>query len=110
MKGTRVKGIVGIALLMLAGYSQASLAASCTQNSNNLNGLVGLDSGAGNIYASIISTPNECGCRHVRFAPANTDTKSALSILLAAKMANKKVRIDLLDKTNCDTAYRVYIQ
>lgn len=97
-------------LSVFSMYSQVSFAEACTQNNNELNGLVGLDSSSGTIYASISSNTNECSCTNVRFTEANTDTKSALSILLAAKMADKKVRIDLLDKTNCNTAYRVYIQ
>jgi len=89
--------------------SPLSFAETCTQNNNTLNGLVGLD-GSSTIYASISSSSNECSCTSVRFSETNADTKIALSILLAAKMANKKVRIDLLDKTNCNTGYRVFVQ
>lgn len=97
-------------LSAVAMYSQVSFAEDCVQNNNILSGLVGLDSSVGTIYASVSSSSNECSCTNVRFTEANTDTNAALSILLAAKMAEKKVRIDLLDKTNCNTAYRVYIQ
>ena len=106
-----MKNLVKIAFLsMVAMYSQVSFAEPCSQNNNTLSGLVGLDSSSGTIYAVISSNTNECSCTTVRFTEGNTDTKSALSILLAAKMANKLVRIDLLDKTSCNTAYRVYIQ
>ncbi|UTM58314.1 hypothetical protein L4174_005590 [Photobacterium sp. CCB-ST2H9] len=96
-------------LLACTVYSQASLAEICSQNYNELPGLVGLDSASGNIYATTRSNTNECSCSEVRFTKENTDTDTALSILLAAKMANKKVRVDLKDKNDCNTAYRVYV-
>ncbi|KDM92835.1 hypothetical protein [Photobacterium galatheae] len=96
-------------ILACTVYSQASLAEACSQNYNELPDLVGLDSSSGRIFASVRSSTNECSCTHVRFTKENTDTNTALSILLAAKMANKKVRVDLKDKTDCDTAYRVYV-
>ncbi|NOU49339.1 hypothetical protein HG263_02095 [Pseudoalteromonas sp. JBTF-M23] len=83
--------------------------AACTQNGNSLPKLVGLDGSDGKVYADIESSGNECNCKYVRFLPENTDTNKALSILLAAKMANKKVRIDLSTSENCNSAYRVYI-
>ena len=96
-------------VIALSAYSQACAAETCSQNRNELNGLVGLDSRAKTVYASVLSSSNECACSSVRFLEANTDTKMALSVLLAAKMANKKVRVDLLDKNDCNSAYRVYV-
>ncbi len=83
--------------------------AICVQNNNSLNGLVGLDNSKGMVFATTISSTNECSCRHVRFREQNTDTKMALSILLSAKVTNQKVRIDLLDEGDCNSAYRVYL-
>ena len=84
--------------------------AYCVQTGNELNGLVGLDSSTGNIYANTSSIKNQCSCSEVRFKVANTDTNMALGILLAAKMAGKTVRVDLNDPTDCNTASRVYIE
>ena len=84
--------------------------AACVQNNNKLTGLVGLDSSSGNIYANLSSTSNECSCSYVRFKETSTDTNKTLSILLAAKMADKKVRVDISDENSCDTGYRVYVQ
>lgn len=82
--------------------------AICAQNNNSLNGLVGLDQSNGGLYVSLNSNSNECSCTYARFQNVNTDTKSALSILLTAKATGNKVRIDFLDGT-CNTAYRVYL-
>jgi len=97
-------------LLLAAASSQYAHAGTCTQNNNSLTGLVGLDNAGGTIYATTSSTNNECLCSNVRFLPSNTDTKAVLSILLSAKMADKKVRIDLLAQGDCNSAYRIYIQ
>lgn len=82
----------------------------CIQNNNELLNLVGLDSASGVVYATTTSSSNECSCSHVRFKPENTDTKMALSVLLAARMAGKEVRIDLIDASDCNSAYRVYLE
>ena len=84
--------------------------AACSQTNNKLTSLVGLDSANGVVYANLTSSLNQCSCSSVRFNPAKTDTKMALGILLAAKMAEKEVRIDLTDENDCNSAYRVYIQ
>lgn len=91
-------------------FSQSATATPCSQNNNVLNGLVGLDGSLNRIYANTNSISNECSCTSVRFTSANIDTNMALSILLSAKIANKEVRIDLLDGLNCDSAYRVYVE
>jgi len=96
-------------VVLLMSFSQMIYAA-CSQNNNELTGLVGLDSSAGSVYAVTTSSSNECSCTAVRFSQVNTDTKMALSILVAAKMTNKKVRIDILDATDCNSGYRVYLQ
>lgn len=83
---------------------------ACSQTSNTLDGLVGLDNSNGTVYAAFKSVNNECSCTSARFKPENTDVKAALSVLLAAKMSDKKVRIDFLNSTDCSTAYRVYVQ
>jgi hypothetical protein len=92
------------------GLPQGVYAAACTQNKNVLDGRVGLDSSNGTVYAVTNSTSNECSCVETRFTQANTDTQTALSILLSAKISSKKVRIDFLDGSNCNSAYRVYLE
>lgn len=93
--------------VMASAFSNISFA--CTQD-NNLIGLMGLDNSSGTIYMSVLSSSNQCSCTSVRFTAGNADTKMVLSILMAAKLAEKKVRVDLLDAKNCNSAYRVYIQ
>lgn len=85
-------------------------AETCTQNNNRMTSLVGLDSSSGVVYASVDSHSNECSCNNFRFKPENTETEMALSILLSAKLADREVRVDLLNADNCDTAYRVYVE
>ncbi len=100
-----MKYVIGVLLLL----SFDTFAAGCTQNNNTLNNYVGVDNKAGNIYASLSNGNKTCSCSHARFKPENTNVEMALSILVAAKSANKKVRIDFLDENNCNSAYRVYI-
>lgn len=102
--------IMRVATSLILGLMSFNANSVCVQNNNELTGLVGLDGGNGLVYATTTSVNNECACARVRFRPENTDTDKALSILLSAKMANMKVRIDLLDENNCDSAFRVYIQ
>lgn len=83
--------------------------AACTQTGNSLSSLVGVGY-AGVIYANVTSVDNQCSCTTVRFYESNVDTNKVLSILLAAKFANKKVRVDFIDANDCDTADRVYIE
>jgi hypothetical protein len=64
--------------------------AACSQTGNDLNGLVGLDSSNGVIYTNLSSNENQCSCTYARFNPVNTDTKMEMSVLLAAKLAEKK--------------------
>lgn len=96
---------IAAGLLLQSG----SAFAACVQTNNTV-GLTGLDNNNGSVYAAVTSPGNQCGCGFVRFTPANTDTDKALSILLAAKLSNTQVRIDVLDENNCSTGYRVYLQ
>lgn len=106
-----MKNAIKIGFLLLSGLAcSEAISAMCTQYNNALNGLVGLDSGSGRLYAAVSSSSNECSCDQFRFKPEDTDVNMALSILLSAKMADKKVRIDLDDATDCNTAVRVYVQ
>ncbi|WP_064792296.1 hypothetical protein [Shewanella woodyi] len=98
-----------ITLLMATLFSTGVYATSCVQN-NNIVTFTGLDSKEGVIYASLSSHDNQCGCSYIRFAPQNTRTEMALSILMAAKLSQNRVRIDLMEHGNCNTAYRVYLQ
>jgi hypothetical protein len=99
-----------IVLLLLFSMLFANSAfALCVQNNNSLDGLLGLDSTGGNVFAAITSTTEECGCTQVRFKTANGDTKMALSVLLSAKLSGKTVRIDLVESGDCNSAYRVYL-
>ncbi|AQT59185.1 hypothetical protein [Cellvibrio sp. PSBB023] len=95
--------------LLAASGMFSSMTLACTQNNNSI-GMVGLDHPSGTVYVSVTSSSGQCSCSTIRFTSANTDTKMVLSILLAAKMAEKKVRIDFLDINNCNSANRVYVQ
>lgn len=102
------RALVMATLFAVATLSQEALA-TCAQNNNKL-GLVGLDSSNGIVYARVSDHDNACGCNEFRFMPDNTDTKMALSVLLSARVSSRRVRIDVLDPTNCNSAHRVYIQ
>ena len=107
-----------ITIVILLITTQITMAAICSQANNSI-GLLGFDytpvSGTvpekTNIYASLLNHSNlHCGCTEVRFEEVNTNIDVVLDILLAAKTNFKKVRIDLLDANNCDSAFRVFIQ
>ena len=100
--------IIKFIFIPLTFISSTVYATGCTQSNNKI-GLVGVDHTNGTIYAGVSQHNNGCSCSSVRFTPANADEKSVLSVLLAAKLAEKKVRIDLKDNNNCNSAYRVYI-
>lgn len=99
--------IFAFALIML---SATGATAACSQYNNTLSGLVGLDSGTGDLFAAVTSGSSECGCNNFRFKTNNVDTKMVLAVLMSAKSAGKQVRIDVLDQNNCNTAYKVYIE
>ena len=89
---------------------QVASAQACTQNSNTVK-LLGLDGGDGRIYVDVSGHDNGCGCNAFRFIPGATNTtKAALAILLTARSSGKKVRIDLAEAANCNSASRVYLQ
>ncbi len=103
--------MIKIAFILVAlSWSVPAFANQCSQNNNEINGLVGVDGQDGRVYASITSTSAQCGCELVRFKPANSDTDKALTILMTAKITKAKLRIDFLEHGNCDSAYRVYLQ
>jgi hypothetical protein len=83
--------------------------AICTQTNNTV-GFLGLDNANGRIYVNVSGHSNQCGCSHFRFDPQATDTDMALSLLLSARMAGMKVRVDVSEQGACDAAFRVYIQ
>ena len=105
----RLKAIIGATLLFLA-HSASAQTQFCAQKNNTLNNLLGLDSSSGTIYANISSPTNECSCTQARFSSSNTDTDKALSILLAARLADQQVRIDFIEGQGCNAAVRVYLQ
>ncbi|TVZ37143.1 hypothetical protein P886_1484 [Alteromonadaceae bacterium 2753L.S.0a.02] len=98
-----------IMLALLFGIPGVAIAGTCAQ-SNNKVGFVGLDSAGGAIYVDVSEHSNQCGCNYVRFYPENSDTDKVLSILLAARLTEKRVRIDINDSNSCNSGYRVYIQ
>jgi hypothetical protein len=101
--------LLSLLLLAVSAPMKALAVEQCAQN-NNAIGLVGLDSHDGMVYAAVSSDSNECGCASVRFNPHNgVDVDKALSVLLAAKGMNKRVRVDLHNSQDCDSAYRAYI-
>lgn len=101
-------------IILLLGsflFSQIAAAQGCTQNYNTV-GFVGMDGQVGDsgmLYVAVSGHNNGCNKNYFRFKASETDTDMALSILLAAKMAGKKVRIDLKNKDDRNSAYRVYI-
>ena len=79
----------------------------CTQTGNKIT-LLGRDNN-GSIYSSVTEHNNQCGCSSFRFKEINTDTQMALSILLSAKLSDNKIRVDLKDENDCNSAYQLYI-
>ena len=108
----KIKLITTIILLITG---QITLAATCSQTNNSI-GLLGFDySNAGDtkvttIYATLSNHSNQCGCSEVRFKEINTNINVVLDILLAAKTNLKRVRVDLLDAADCNSAQKVYLQ
>ena len=100
---------INLAISLITLYLTGAVQTQCVQTSNIVT-FTGLDSSNGTIYAALKDGNNNCNCSSVRFKPENTNTEMALSILLAAKVAKNKVRIDLMDEKSCDTAYRFYLE
>jgi len=98
-----------ILLTILTAHSSSSFASQCLQSNIKL-GLVGVDSTSGALHAAVLSSNHECSCQHIKFLPENAETKSVLGVLLAAKVANLPLRIDLLQSNDCFSAYRAYIE
>ena len=105
----RIKFFLILITFAMFGASNA-FAKGGVQTKNKLPNLLGLDSASGTVYATVSSTQNQCNCKAVRFTPGRTNTEMALSILLAAKLSKKTVRVDLLEEGNCTSAYRVYLE
>lgn len=89
-------------------YSHAVFSA-CIQTNNTV-GLVGSNMGSNVAYASLSGGSKQCSCNEVRFNDTNADVKTAVSILLAAKMGDKTVRVDMPSSGDCDSAYSVFIE
>lgn len=101
---------INLAISLITLYLTGAVQTQCVQTSNIVT-FTGLDSSNGTIYyAALKDDNNNCNCSSVRFKPETTNTEMALSILLAAKVAKNKVRIDLMDEKSCDTAYRFYLE
>jgi len=100
--------------ISLCLFSSASFAQACAQTGNNLTGLVGLgtqaDSNDERIFAQLQNSDGQCGCNVARFVNENVNTKAVLGVLLTAKATSSTVRIDFLDRDNCDTAYRAFVE
>jgi len=90
-------------------FAAGANAAVCSQHGNKI-GFFGLDSHEGQVYASVSEHNNGCSCSRFRFRPSNTKTDMVLSILMAARLAEKKVRVDLKNASDCNSAYRIYIE
>lgn len=112
MKPSRIYKIALACMAFAAALAlpQMASAQACTQNSNTV-GLLGLDGSDGRIYVDVSGHDNGCGCNAFRFIPGTTNTtKAALAVLLTARSAGKKVRVDLAEPANCNSASRVYVQ
>lgn len=83
--------------------------ALCVQTNNKI-GLTGLDNTNGQLYAGVAESSNQCGCQEFRFKENATDLDAALSLLIAAKLSDKLIRVDISDPNDCNSAIRVYLQ
>lgn len=100
--------VLGIYLVAFSGFV---LADECRQESNKLDGEVGLDSNTGAVKAAgLTGHDNGCNCEEVFFLPTNTDASAAMSVVLAAKLAGKTIAFELRDDTNCASGFRVFIE
>ncbi len=90
--------------------TQLSQAASCSQTGNVLT-LTGHD-GASTVYAGVAEHRNECGCVAFRFKTSNagTDLNKTLDVLIAAKINNRRVRIDISDENDCNSGLKAFIE
>ncbi|MEP0176633.1 MAG: hypothetical protein ABJH28_09255 [Paraglaciecola sp.] len=89
--------------------SAAASSANCSQKNNTV-GFMGVDGGDGKIYVAVSDHNGGCDTNSFRFKPDNADTDKILSVLLTAKVANMKVRIDVIDSTDQNSAYKVYLE
>lgn len=100
--------LVRFTILSLVLFSSHVFAGSCEQSYNSV-GFLGVDSSNGTIYVAVSGHNNKCNMSSFRFQEVNADTDKILSILMTAKISEKKVRIDLKDSTDPNSAYRVYM-
>lgn len=100
----RAKILTIVAIFLLPSFAQAT----CEQHGNTL-GKIGVN--GNQVFAEItdVTSTRDCGCRTVLFSQDVTDASMAMSILLTAKMVDKKVRIDFADGPKCDVGTRVYV-
>lgn len=80
----------------------------CEQHGNAL-GKIGIEGFEVVAELEKTGTNYNCGCQSVRFSPDKTDVEKAMSIMLTAKLTNKKIRVDFSDGPECDEGKRVYI-
>ena len=106
-----MKKIISIAIItaLCSLFSFAAAAGGLVAQHNNTITLMGVDGSDGHIFAGVTGS-TEGYCTAFRFYSARSDTDKILSILTAAKLAGKRVRVDLADSSDCNTAFRAYIQ
>ena len=85
---------------------------TCLFNHVQVGAPFGID-GMNNLYVrnagSAESANCPLNCTEFRFSDANADLDRVLGLLLAAKALGQKVRIDNVDETSCNEAFRIYI-
>ena len=105
----KLKKTLIIPVVLYSAFSWSEGSGSCTQYDNVLS-MVGYDYGE-NIYVSFKEeSPKSCNCSSVRFSNTRTDTDKILAIVMAAKLANAKVRVDFELAGDCNSGKRAYIQ
>ncbi|WP_319557765.1 hypothetical protein [Thiomicrorhabdus sp.] len=97
-----------LSVAFLAVCSTSAFAV-CTQTNNTV-ALLGVEGNGGMVYAQLANHGNQCSCNYARFKSENIDTDKALSILTAAKLSGKTVRVDFNDLQTCEFVKKVYLQ
>ena len=103
------KFITAALITIICSLFSLGATAGVVAQTNNVIGLMGVDSTSGVIYVAV-SGYSGGSCSQIRFNNANADTDKILSVLTAAKLAGKRVRIDLADGADCNSGWRAYIQ
>ena len=105
----KLKKTLIIPAVLYSAFSWSEGSGGCTQYDNVLS-MVGYDYGE-HIFVSFKSeSPKSCNCSSVRFSKERTDTDKILAIVMAAKLANAKVRVDFELAGDCNSGKRAYIQ